>query len=569
MMHFCCVAKIKNMQSVCKRARHRQIAVFQTFNTLLSSVLLYRLKTMKMKRTLLLIAAALAMGACRSESFLDTGGRDDDLDVEPGHGMIVLGRQLDDPYSVSNVTKALASLYPVKASTYEVPTTDLYVRFLPKTQEEQDVLDSLGLELLDHPVDYEIVRDGDYYHDPQIPSQRITWQYAVVEPDFEFPAGIRYEILDRCYITEHDLATRSAGIDWAAVERESFRLTGNSAMLEPATRGSSKPSGRITLIDDRYPDSPEGVKGVRVACNVFVKISQAYTDADGYYSLGKSFSAKPRYRLVFKNRKGFGIGLNTILVGGSMSTLGKHSPSGYDCEVSSKSDRALFTRCVVNNTVYDYFNGCKNPSGSIKAPPGNLRIWIFRNLTYSSAVMMQHGAGVDKTKIGEFLGEYAGIVKWFLPDITLGLKNSTDYASVYAHTIHELAHSSHFMQVGLEYWDKYVEFIFNSFVASGFISYGSGSEPYAGHCEVGEMWAYFLQTKLFRERYPDSDDAFGTSFWFYPQIFHYLDERGLGRFKLFQALQPAITDRDLLRDKLLALYPEFKTNIMMAFNRYY
>ena len=513
--------------------------------------------------------AALALGACKAEDFFGSRSEAVDLDGEPEHGMIVLGRQLDDPYSVVNITRALESLYPVKASTYEVPTTDLYVRFLPKTQEEQDELESLGLELLDHPVDYEIVRDGDYYHDPQIPSQRITWQYAVVEPDFEFPADIRYEVLDRCYITEHDLATRSDGIDWSAVERESFRLTGNGAMLEPSTRADGKPSGRITLVDERYPDSPEGVKGVRVACNVFVKISQAYTDADGYYTLGKSFSSKPRYRLVFKNRKGFGIGLNTILVGGSMSTLGKHSPSGLDYEVSSRSDRALFTRCVVNNTVYDYYDGCKNPSGSIKAPPGNLRIWIFRNLTSGSAVMMQHGAAIDKTKIGEYLGEYATIVKWFLPDITLGLKECTDYASVYAQTIHELAHSSHFMQVGKEYWNKYVEFILNSFVSSGFVSYGSGSEPDAGYCEVGEMWAYYIQTKLFRERYPGNGQSFGTSFWFYPQIFHYLDERGLGRYKLFQALQPTITDRDLLRDKLLTLYPEFKTNIMLAFNRYY
>ena len=29
-----------------------------------------------------------------------------------------------------------------------------------------------------------------------------------------------------------------------------------------------------------------------------------------------------------------------------------------------------------------------------------------------------------------------------------------------------------------------------------------------------------------------------------------------------------ITDRDKLRSKLIALYPEFKTNIMLAFNRY-
>ena len=61
---------------------------------------------------------------------------------------------------------------------------------------------------------------------------------------------------------------------------------------------------------------------------------------------------------------------------------------------------------------------------------------------------------------------------------------------------------------------------------------------------------------------------FGTSYWFFPQVLYYLDEKGLDYFKIFQALVPAVTDRDKLRDKLLTLYPEFKTNILLAFNRY-
>ena len=87
-------------------------------------------------------------------------------------------------------------------------------------------LTELGLELSDHPFDYQIVREGDYYHDPAIADEKITWQYAVAGKDVEFPEDIRCEILDRCYIPESD-ATRAPDIDWDAVERESFRLTGN------------------------------------------------------------------------------------------------------------------------------------------------------------------------------------------------------------------------------------------------------------------------------------------------------------------------------------------------------
>lgn len=527
-----------------------------------------------MKKILNLVVLAAMLTACDVEGFFEKRSEPVDAEETLSHDMIVLGRQLEDPYSVTNISKALQSLYPTRAGDVDVRTTHLYVRFLPESDEQYEKLEGMGLELIDHPVDYEIVKDGDYYHDPLVPEDDITWQYAVVDPDFEFPRDVRYEILDRCHITEHDVVSRASddGIDWLAVEEESFRLTGNAALLcdRTVTRGgSNKPSGRITIEDERLEGMVEGVKGVRVACNVFVKIGQAYTDDQGYYSIGKSFSSKPRYWLVFKNKKGFGIGLNLILVGGSMSTLGKHSSAGCDKHITAKSDRGLFSRCVVNNAVWDYFEGCKTDKLSMKAPPSNIRIWIFRNLSSSSAVMMQHGAGIDNTKVGKLLGEYSSIIKWFLPDITLGIKDRYDYASIYAATVHELAHASHFQQVGKAWWDKLMENVMTSFVTAGMTAYGTGGETYAGYCEVAEMWAYYMETKLYRNRYPGSSASFGTSWWFYPQIFYYLDEMGLGRYKIFQALTTSVTDRDSLRESLLSLYPEFKTNIMLAFNRYY
>ncbi len=522
---------------------------------------------------LMFVFALLGMAACDPGSVSDPDSGSANVETVMGHGMMVLGKKLEDPYSVSNMTKALKKLYPTKAETIEVKTTDLYVRFLPETHEQLDYLESLGVEMLDHPVDYEIVVDGDYYHDPEVPEGDITWQYAVVPPNFRFPVGISYEILDRCHITEHEVFTRSGGddIDWEAVERESFRLTGNASLLEEfdgTKADAAKPSGRITLVDDRFPDAPVGVKGVRVACNVFVKIGQTYTDDQGYYQIDKSFSSKPRYYLVFKNKKGFGIGLNLILVGGSVSTMGRQSQNGCNLEVGKKSDKSLFSRCVVNNTVWDYFEMCKSSSGVIQAPPANLRLWILNRLDASSTLMMQHGAGIDNTKIKEFLGEWASLVKWFLPDITLGLKEDEDYASIYTTTVHELAHASHFQQVKAVWWDKLMEYVLTSFISSGFVTYGTGGEENAGYCEVAEMWAYYFSSKMYRSRYKTGNVMFGTSWWFYPQILYYLDDQGLDHFKIFRALIPAVTDRDALQEKLLALYPEFRTNIMLAFNRY-
>ena len=108
-----------------------------------------------------------------------------------------------------------------------------------------------GVELLDHPLDYRIVREGDWYHDPSVPEGEITWQYAVVPVGFDFPKNIRYERLDECYLPDHAPGTKSDGIDWEAVEREAYRLTGNEAMLLPQTRFSN--STGFNLEPSKFP----------------------------------------------------------------------------------------------------------------------------------------------------------------------------------------------------------------------------------------------------------------------------------------------------------------------------
>ena len=521
-----------------------------------------------MKRSAILFAPALLLAACQEEGINPENPWTDDVQETISHEMIELGEQLEDPYSIVNMTEALQTLYPTKAGRRVLSPTDLYVRFLPLNQGQYDHLEDLGVAMLDHPMDYKIVKEGDYYQDPEIPDGDITWQYAVVPKDFDFPYSITHELLDSVYIAEHDTQTKADGVDWAEVEREAFRLTGNEDMLVPATKGGSDtPSGRITITDDAFPDKVIGVKGVMVSCNVFVKFANAYTDEDGYYEMSRSFSSEPRYRLVFKNRKGFGIGFNLLLIPASISTLGKHSAEGVSVHVDSDSERKLFSRCVVNNAGYDYWESCSQDGVSIKTPPSNLRIWLFQHMDSSSAVMLQQGALIDNSLIGDFLGEYASLVKTFLPDITLGLDEKNTYASIYSVAQHEMAHASHFMQVGTSYWDAYIKFIITSFVTSGFVAYGVGTEEDHGYCEVGEMWAYYVESMLYRERY-GIERTFGSSWWFSPEIFVNLDNRGINRFKIFQALTSDIHDRDMLQDKLVALYPECKSVINQAFGRY-
>ena len=82
------------------------------------------------------------------------------------------------------------------------------------------------------------------------------------------------------------------------------------------------------------------------------------------------------------------------------------------------------------------------------------------------------------------------------------------------------------------------------------------------------MWAYYVESMMHKERYGGQIPAYGTSFWFYPQIFRYLEDRGLTRAQLLAALQGDVTDKQKLREKLVELYPDRRIMIEQVFNRY-
>ena len=319
---------------------------------------------------------------------------------------------------------------------------------------------------------------------------------------------------------------------------------------------------------DANGGKPFGVAGVKVVCNVFVKFASTYTDRDGYYKIGKKYSSNPRYRLMFKNKEDFAIGFNKIVVPASTSALGKDGPEGKDAEITIESDRKLWCRAVVNNAAYEYINRCGADDMNIARPPKKLRIWIFQKANSSSAVMMRQGAVIDHALVKSFLGEFSGILKVFLPDITIGAHSDISYSTLYSTTCHEMAHASHFAQVGKDYWNKYIKFIITSFVQSGGVTYGTGEEENAGYCEIGEMWAYYVQNEMYHERYGGAMPSAGLNYWFHPQILRYLEERGLSRSQIFAALTKDIYTRKSLMAKLIELYPDKTQIIQQVFIRY-
>ena len=138
-----------------------------------------------MKKTLrifCLLICVLAFQRCKKEIINEPKIIPSSTSIQ--EGMIELGEELEDPYSIMNIQKAYTRLKSIDSTVYEIDLkpNKKYIRFLPKTDEEFQLLkDDTTLILYDFPLNFEVLKMGDYYHDPSIPENEITWQYCVVD----------------------------------------------------------------------------------------------------------------------------------------------------------------------------------------------------------------------------------------------------------------------------------------------------------------------------------------------------------------------------------------------------
>ena len=260
----------------------------------------------------------------------------------------IIGAQHVNPYLIPNMQQAYANL---GITNVNVTVTNLYVRFLPNSPEQFSILDSTldaqGLELYDAPMDYDILQEGDYYQDPFSAMEDVTYQYAVVPPSFQFPAGIAYTILSQihipgdAYTAVETEAERLAilqdcngnppngpdcGIDchydysilqcvccppgttWNGTEcipqcQPGYYWNGTACVPLPPpapAADAAVPAGNITVSDINFGTLP-GVRNVRIVAKRWFKIERTYTDDNGHFQFTKRFKHKVKIRVKFKN----------------------------------------------------------------------------------------------------------------------------------------------------------------------------------------------------------------------------------------------------------------------------
>ena len=389
-----------------------------------------------------------------------------------------LGKKLENPYSVKNIEKkALENLKKSKLGAamatedLKIITTHLYVKFIPKTEQEKDnlMIDS-SLVLYDYPLDYEIQVTGDYYRDPLTPADQPTPQYCAVKVD-----DVYYAPTNRIGNSNSTNATMrkiigkmvSAALIDALVE-EALRITNNLSTSSTANitgktmNNSWRPAGRIRVWDD-FMQNFVGVEDAQVRARRWFTTHRGSVGADGFYSCDGTFKSEANYSIDWDR---YDFALQDHWLNGATFN-GPKREGNWDLNL--RDDKQEYYATIFRAAHHYYYKDIKG----LRRPPQNsfwktkMKIKAFYESNSES-----NGSHLEERR---FLGAQIKIYNSQNPTI-----------EIYATTIHELAHASH--------WNM------------------SGSDFDNSETKVKESWAAGVEWELTRVVYPNYSRGYNNRY---------------------------------------------------------
>ena len=380
---------------------------------------------------LFLLAMLAASFSCQDDLYKESVspnssgviGNSSDID-----GLISLGKQLENPYATEVMQQAAANI----GTRIDVKTSHLYVKFIPKNEEELYQLEKDStLTLFSYPLDYEIEEGGTYYRDPTVPEGQPTYQYTVVEIDYHFPKSVEYEILEELYQPENASNGRLEEAVVDELEDEAYRITGNLEEEKPSENSKTtifrsrwRPAGRITFNDDVLGVVP--MQGVEVRARKFTTFYKGITDANGRYSCDGRFRDRANYSIQWE-RNQFKITSSWAVASPALYN-GPKMRGDWNLQLN-RGGRSYYYANVFRAALHYYYqniNGLRRPpqNGFLKS-----RMTIGAYFEENDDANGVHGSWWYRRLLE------LDRIRIYNP------QNDSD--DIYATTIHELAHASH------------------------------------------------------------------------------------------------------------------------------
>jgi len=360
--------------------------------------------------------------------------------------------RLKNPYSVKHMEQAYRALISTgNMANRENPvrTTHYYVRFEPGTEEEYDRLKSIkGLELYDYPLDYDNYEYEGSFHDPRLPADMPTYQYAAVPVNFSFP-NIPYTILENLYIPQEDKELARDTVFMYRLEDKALEITGKWEAPVNADNTADRyslwrPSGRILVYDDvgaygnmisylnLWNRHKIPLEKARVRMRRWFTTVRAVTNEKGYFTSPRRFRRPVNYSIIWETPE-FDIRDGTL--GQAYYNGPKMRANWYLTIEGGKSLRyATIHRAACR---YHYYN-----IGDLTRPQ-----WIDRH-------KIKYSYFHRKARDGQNGDANAYINFGINPNVRIFGKDNKDIFrktfQIYSTTIHETAHVNHGRTIGVQ-----------------------------------------------------------------------------------------------------------------------
>ena len=384
---------------------------------------------------MLILILAFVCFSCKKENLDDynyTGERQNEAVYNPGKrststssGATVLGVKLQNPYSVSNMLQAYSNLqskdpdFPLMS----ISTNYRYIKFMPQNESQLDLLKSDSTIILyDIPLDYEIIENGTYYHDPSLPDTAVTYQYCSLPISKVIPS-VPYIILENLYIPpiEYDFSRGNTMAQYyEALEEEALRITDNLDPDDNTRADYWTPAGRIQMRDDVLGVIP--IAGIKVRARRWFTTYEGMTDSQGYFECDGQFKKAANYSFNWE-RYHFSIRSGTF---GQAKYDGPEQIGNWNLLIDGGSHE--FYATIFRAAFHYYYGNIQD----LRRPPLN------ETLTPQMKIGAYHEENDDINGNFSPLTRPLGIFNWiriYNPDNV--------HSATYATTIHELAHAAH------------------------------------------------------------------------------------------------------------------------------
>jgi hypothetical protein len=440
----------------------------------------------------------------------------------------ILGNQLNNPFHIDTMQHAFNNLM---ICNHELSATHKYIKFLPSNiWQYMALLKDSNLILYDYPFDYEIVELGDFYQEPNYSLEDFTWLYTVVPMNKVLPDSIYTVTISELFLPEDSIITVCDSILLTDnLLEEAFDLCGYNYGIVPSLKkfkvtAKTKyyPSGYIKVQNTQLGNN-EPIINAKVKCRYWFNLQHTYSNSNGYFKIRKGYKGKVTLNIEFQNSncaiRGFRNYRVWEIANAVDVPIGVFSNSNMENisftlwnTVSYTNEKKRRWMCAhACNSVAYYRTLASN--NNISQPPKHLNIWltneILPNNTASACLLKQIGnTSIVSAVVDIWICNIANpssilckrILTQFLPDITIGYNHSNFNFNdrVSSFFFHELAHTSHYQNVGNNFWLAYINYII---LHNG---YGNSSSNNNDRVIVSEGWADYIENVFVDFKYGTS-----------------------------------------------------------------